>query len=859
MTELNQEDIISIYSIDDLIKVFKNKGFLEYKKEDATEAVIQISKEKEFIKLIQIESLSEIQKYYKLLNLNIKYLSLFTKDFENFIFVKKEFTNLDTERFSTFKFNKSNISKTSLKKLNGLEFDNINTFENLFTIKEIVKKFYELFKKEHERFSKEIIGITEKNTQEWYASIIINRLMFIYFLQKKKLLYNNFKDCYDDGYLVSMLEHMQSKEGKDLFYNKFLNCLFFEGFEKRYEDRSNEAKHLLGNRIQYLNGGLFSKHKIEISYPNIQIKDNAFEDLFNFFDGWSWYLDDRHSDDEQQVSADEEINPDVLGYIFEKYVNQRQMGAYYTKDDITGYISKNTIIPFIFDKVKKEHPEFFENNQSGWNLLRDNPDTYFYDAMKKGLWDSSGKKQSLPEEIAIGIKDVSKRLDWNKLAHKNFALMTETWREVVGRRERYDEIREKMDRGEVNSINDMITYNLNITKFARDFIQIINDANILRSFYNAIINITILDLTCGSGAFLFAALNILEPLYESCLDRMQFFIKSNPTNCGDFVKIHENLQKYTNRRYFILKNIILDNIYGVDIMEEAVEICKLRLFLKLVANMDNAEDMKPLPDIDYNIRCGNTLVGYADKSEVDRAVRTNKIGEGKTDQLKLRKVMTHLTQYQTVFITEDLIDRMGDIEKECVAVDKAFKEFKRLQTNPDINLNKQAAAKELLDVKSAGLRKILNACLFAEYGLNGLKNDTVLLQEDWRKAHLPFHWYTEFHDIIQSGGFDVIIGNPPYIEYSKVKQEYSINGYISESCGNLFAYVIERGFKLLNKSGKYGLIVPISLTCSKRMVHVQKMLLAKGAYFSTFSERPSKLFEGAEKANLSLTIFIINN
>ena len=70
----------------------------------------------------------------------------------------------------------------------------------------------------------------------------------------------------------------------------------------------------------------------------IQIPDAAFERLFDFFDAYHWHLDER------PLRADNEINPDVLGYIFEKYINQKQMGAYYTKEDITGYISQNTII-----------------------------------------------------------------------------------------------------------------------------------------------------------------------------------------------------------------------------------------------------------------------------------------------------------------------------------------------------------------------------------------------------------------------------------------------------------------------------------------------------------------------------------
>ena len=80
----------------------------------------------------------------------------------------------------------------------------------------------------------------------------------------------------------------------------------------------------------------------------IHIPDEAFAQIFNFFDAYQWHLDDR------PLRNDNEINPDVLGYIFEKYINQKQMGAYYTKEDITGYISRNTVIPFLFDQAKKE-------------------------------------------------------------------------------------------------------------------------------------------------------------------------------------------------------------------------------------------------------------------------------------------------------------------------------------------------------------------------------------------------------------------------------------------------------------------------------------------------------------------------
>ena len=100
-------------------------------------------------------------------------------------------------------------------------------------------------------------------------------------------------------------------------------------------DRAPELADLLG-KVPYLNGGLFDIHDLERDNQKISIPDEAFEKIFKFFDEYSWNLDWRPR------RKDNEINPDVLGHIFEKYINQKQMGAYYTKEDITGYISRNT-------------------------------------------------------------------------------------------------------------------------------------------------------------------------------------------------------------------------------------------------------------------------------------------------------------------------------------------------------------------------------------------------------------------------------------------------------------------------------------------------------------------------------------
>lgn len=112
----------------------------------------------------------------------------------------------------------------------------------------------------------------------------------------------------------------------------------------------------------------------------------------------------------------------------------------------------------------------------------------------------------------------------------------------------------------------------------------------------------------------------------------------------------------------------------------------------------------------------------------------------------------------------------------------------------------------------------------------------------------PFHWFVEYADIFERGGFDVIIGNPPYVEYAKVKKEYELKGYRTEKCGNLYANFIER-INSISKTNSYaGLIIPISFSCTKRMEIAQNIIKenSKSLWVSHFGERPSKLFEGAE-------------
>ena len=199
-----------------------------------------------------------------------------------------------------------------------------------------------------------------------------------------------------------------------------------------------------------------------------------------------------------------------------------------------------------------------------------------------------GVDLDLPDAIAVGINDVSQRTRWNEPATDDYALPTEIWREHISRRQRCLEIRQKLNNAEVTEINDLITYNLDIRQFAQDAITNSEDPKLIWVFYETLEKMSVLDPSCGSGAFLFAALNILDTLYDGCLERMQSFLEDGQADKYErqFQEILERVEHHQNRRYFILKSIMINNLYGVDIMEEATEICKIRLFLKLASQVE---------------------------------------------------------------------------------------------------------------------------------------------------------------------------------------------------------------------------------------------------------------------------------
>jgi hypothetical protein len=690
-----------------------------------------------------------------------------------------------------------------------------------FDVDKVTKRFYDRFKAEHSAFLKLVTGITGAGGKEWYTSLMLNRLMFVYFIQKKGFLDG------DTDYLRNRLRAIQKARGKDKFqsfYRYFLVRLFHDGLGKPPADRKLDASlaKILG-QVPYLNGGFFEVHQLEETNPDTDIPDKAFERLFDFFDQYSWHLDER------PLRADNEINPDVVGYIFEKYINQKEMGAYYTKEDITEYISANTILPFLFDAAQANCAVAFKAGSALWRLLQDSPERYIYSAMRHGVLDSDGREVPMPPVVAESLASPGTRDMWNRSADPEYGLPAETWREYLTRRQRCLAVRDTLASGRICQIADVVTLNLNIWQLSRDVILNAEGPELVRAFWHAAQTVTVLDPTCGSGAFLFASLRILDTIYSDCLERMSQFVGDaterdrHREHYQDFRAVLDRTAQHPNQRYFILKSIIINNLFGVDLMEEAVEICKLRLFLKLVAQIDTAHEIEPLPDIDFNVRSGNTLVGFVSLNDVTRA---------QAGKLNFAK------------------DEIEQIESEAKDVEKAFQSFRISQTTRGgrgLAVEKQALRRKLF-----ALDDELDRYLAGEYAVDPDKPKEFAA---WRQSHEPFHWLVEFYGIMSRGGFDVIVGNPPYVEYGKVKSTYSLRHYRTLSCGNLYAYVWERALALVSPRGKIGMIQPVAAVCTDGYEPLQLALREAGSQVvSNFNDRPSKLFDGLEHIRLCIII-----
>jgi hypothetical protein len=374
-----------------------------------------------------------------------------------------------------------------------------------FSADKVSARFYKDFQDEHAHLLRRIQGIELEDELEWYASVLLNRLMFLYFIQKRRYLDG------DPDYLRNRFERVRAERGPGHFYTffqHFLLPLFQDALARREPSLEDASLAEMVGDVPYVNGGFFSVHELERKWP-IDVSDDAFDRIFKLFDGYRWHLTDVTEQDERA------INPDVLGYVFERYVNQKDKGAYYTKTDVTRFMVRSALLPVFLDRWEALTTTHVRIAGPRWDLLRETPDRY----VPAGL--AHGTGEAIPTNLEAAAQHWPATLDLLDSAPESVALPSETWLEVVDRRARWSSLRDRLAAGEIRTASDALTANVALPTFAVDAVLDVPSVETALAVLSLIQDLRIIDPACGSGAFLFAALNVLEELYEAAITALR--------------------------------------------------------------------------------------------------------------------------------------------------------------------------------------------------------------------------------------------------------------------------------------------------------------------------------------------------
>lgn len=533
----------------------------------------------------------------------------------------------------------------------------------------------------------------------------MSRLIFIKFLEDKGLVERNL--------LQRLLKEYRNVKIPATFYKTYLQPLFYDVFNTPPDRRKSNVNNIIFfKEIPYLNGGLF--REVVPKEKESDVDNEIIEVIIKkLLEKYSFTLNGKN---EEEGS----LNPDILGNVFEKTINyltgkdendkRKELGAYYTPEEVTSFISKNTIHPVIFEK----------------------------------------------------IKIILKRFGWTD--------------------------------ANINSYESLTDFLDNTPK---------SNPKVLKTIYDEINGIKILDPACGSGHFLTSAMKEL------------IFIKK---------KLQENLEKESV--YTIKRQIISNNLHGVDIEGSAIEIAKLRLWLSLIENLDVSDisHLETLPNIEYKIIDGNSLIGWVNEG-INQNVAITPYDDrirGIFEGLKIAYVYK-TEKFKLLSESEELLSTRGG--RLVDNLKRAYSNLQILYSQEDGE--KAVKLREILVTIRNAVYTVISPS-FQKYNIDKSNSTKKNKKETVEKYNVSnqFHWNIDFGNIISSGGFDIIIENPPY--GIKIKENERL--YIPQSLPCTNEYVnsalafIERSYYLAKDGGYIGLIVPKSLAYSQKWEIGRKLI-----------------------------------
>ncbi|HIA7115814.1 Eco57I restriction-modification methylase domain-containing protein [Campylobacter coli] len=343
-------------------------------------------------------------------------------------------------------------------------------------------------------------------------------------------------------------------------------------------------------------------------------------------------------------------------------------------------------------------------------------------------------------------------------------------------------------------------------------------------------SIKICDPAVGSGHFLVSALNVMLSIYDELnLFDEEFYLEVQndeiliTNHKGEFIEYKrpstpkDKTHLIQQELFHTKKDIIENNLFGVDINPNSCEITKLRLWIELLKHSfyqsfddENYHDLKTLPNIDINIKCGNSLVSYFETGKSLNHYPNIKERMGKYKRI----VKDYKEGFYTDknLITKEIKNLQESFKNFCLK-DKFNKEIKQL-TNGANEYSKKYGdflADEHHDEK---FKSFFSKNMF-EFSFDekvAIKEFANLKKEYDNIFNLesnhPFEWRFEFPEILDDDGnfkgFDLIIGNPPYIrqeELKELKSHLAKNYKVYKGTSDIYTYFYELGFNVLKDRG----------------------------------------------------------
>ncbi|EHR1898863.1 Eco57I restriction-modification methylase domain-containing protein [Campylobacter coli] len=341
-------------------------------------------------------------------------------------------------------------------------------------------------------------------------------------------------------------------------------------------------------------------------------------------------------------------------------------------------------------------------------------------------------------------------------------------------------------------------------------------------------SIKICDPAVGSGHFLVSALNCLLSIYDELnLFDEEFYLEVQNDEIlitgrkGEFIEYKrpstpkDKAHLIQQELFHTKKDIIENNLFGVDINPNSCEITKLRLWIELLKHSfyqsfddENYHDLKTLPNIDINIKCGNSLVSYFETGKSLNHYPNIKERMGKYKRI----VKDYKEGFYTdkSHINQEIKNLKISFKNFCFA-DKFKKEMKSFNDKCEKYSKKYG---NFLAVDDENLKFFVSANLtLFDFDEKEATKEFANLKKEYDnifnlESNHPFEWRFEFPEILDDDGnfkgFDLIIGNPPYIrqeELKELKPHLAKNYKVYKGTSDIYTYFYELGFNVLKDRG----------------------------------------------------------